>query len=436
MKFKLVLPVFAVCLLVCLLTGCSGSKGTKESPGTQPAVDPNQPLTLSVYQYSAYLTDEEFQKLMADPLKKKYPNITLQLVRAAKGSMPEDLVTSGSIPDIIYTGSAGAVTINQLQAAQDLNGLAKKFNVDPGKFNATAMDAIKQYSDSGQLLMFPFSMNFSALYYNKDIFDKFGVAYPKDGMSWDDAIELTRKVTRETDGVQYAGLDIDGGVQRLSEQLNLPLVDPKTLKAVLQTDGWKKTISTFQQLKAVPGNNTGKKATTAFEKDRTLAMLAGLGARLGELEELNNTGKPMNWDLAAMPHFNETPKNAFRTSLFLLMLSTTTKYPEQAFEVINYFTGDEVQTLISKHGRQSSLKDPKYNKSFGQEVNSLKGKNVNAIFQMVPAPVPKLTLYDGTARKEMSAAAGDVVKGAADINTALRTAEEKANQNIDAMKNN
>jgi multiple sugar transport system substrate-binding protein len=431
------------------LAACSGSHtAAPNNPGNnasnsaanagnlaaKPAIDPNQPVTLSLYQYSAFLTDEEFQKLIVEPIKKKYPSVTLQLARAAKGSMPEDLVTSGSMPDIIYTGSAGAATINQLQAAQDMNGWVKKFNVDSGKFNPAAMAAIKQYSDTGQLLMLPLNLNFSALYYNKDIFDKFAVAYPKDGMTWDEAIQLARKVTRETDGVSYAGLDIDGGVQRLAEQMNAPVVDSKTLKAVLQTDGWKKSLATFQQLKGIPGNNSGKGPIPAFEQDRALAMLAGLGARLGELEELQTTGKPMNWDLAAMPHFNEFPKNAFRTSLFLLMLSSTTKHAEQAFAVIDYLTGDEEQLLINKNGRLTSLKDPKYQQSFGEEIKSLKGKNVGAIFKMEPAPVPGLTLYDGIARGEAGTAANNVVKGAVDINTALRTAEEAANQKIEAQK--
>jgi hypothetical protein len=82
----------------------------------------------------------------------------------------------------------------------------------------------------------------------------------------------------------------------------------------------------------------------------------------------------------------------------------------------------------------TSLKDQKYQQSFGEEIKSLKGKNVGAIFKMEPAPVPGLTLYDGIARGEAGTAANNVVKGAVDINTALRTAEEAANQKIDAQK--
>jgi ABC-type glycerol-3-phosphate transport system substrate-binding protein len=48
----------------------------------------------------------------------------------------------------------------------------------------TATDLNQVASDDGWLVGIPFTQQFSALYYNKDIFDKFGVSYPKDGMTW------------------------------------------------------------------------------------------------------------------------------------------------------------------------------------------------------------------------------------------------------------
>jgi multiple sugar transport system substrate-binding protein len=434
MKVRLMAIALAASLTLLALAGCSGSKGGTGAGGPENPIDPNQPLTLSLYQYSANLSDEEFRVLMAEPLKKKYPNVTLELVRAGTGTSPEQMVTAGTMPDIIFTGSAGAVTINKLKAAQDLNGLIKKYNMDINKFDAVAMDSIRRYSESGELFAIPFNLNFSALYYNKDVFDKFAVAYPKDGMRWDDAIELARRVTRSQDGVQYSGLNVDGGVQRLAEQLELAVVDPKTLKAVLMTDGWRKVADTYKRLMDIPGNRISN-PVQVFEKDRTLAMLIGLGARLGELEELHNTGNPMNWDLATVPTFPEYPNNALRTSVFLLMLSSTSKYQEQAFQVMSFFTSEEVQAEINKRGRLTSLKDPKFRQSFGETINTLKGKNKDAIFKTVPAPMPPITLYDGIALNEATAAIGEVVNGRSDANTALRAAEDRANKRIEEQKN-
>ncbi|MEF3304459.1 ABC transporter substrate-binding protein [Paenibacillus sp. GYB003] len=425
-------PSFGAGLALLLLSGCAGAGSGAPNDEGSPRGEPAKPVTLTFYQYSAFLTDEEFQELIAKPVKSKYPHITLELVRDGKGTSPSELVTAGSMPDIVYTGSAGAVTLIELNAVHDLNGPIKKNGLDPGKFDATAVKFIQSYSKRGETYALPFAINFSALYYNKDLFDKFGVPYPTDGMSWDDAIGLAKKLTRTDNGIPYKGLDLDGGFQRLGEQLALPVIDPKTIRASLQTDGWKTAVDMFKRIKEIPGNADGKAAVPAFEQDRSLAMLAGLGARLGELEELHNKGTPLNWDLAAMPTFREAPTNSFGISLFLLMLSSGGKHKDEAFQVVRLLLGEEVQTALNKRGRQTSLQDPKYRESFAGDLKSAQGKNVAAIYKRTPALLPPLTKYDNIAKSELAKAAAKVAAGGSDVNTALREAEDQANKLIAA----
>ncbi|MDF2721994.1 MAG: extracellular solute-binding protein family 1 [Paenibacillus sp.] len=430
MKTRLSIAMLATAAAVSLVSGCSGGGGE----GPKAASEEHKPITLSVYQYSAFLTDEEFQNFMVNPVKKKYPYMTLELVRSGKGTTPEELVAAGGMPDIIYTGSSGSTKMIELNAVKDMTPLLKPHNIDLGKFDSGAVEALKQYSPSGQLMALPLAVNFSVLLYNKDIFDMTGVAYPKDGLRWEDAFELTKRLTRMSNGIQYKGLDIDGGVQRLGEQLSLPVVDSKTLKAAINTDGWKKAIDLFVRLKSVPGNNDGKAAIASFEQDRNLAMFGGLSARIGELEQLHKQGNPLNWDMATMPTFPETPKNAFAANQFLLMLSSTSKNADEAMRLISFFIDEDVQAIVNKNGRLSGLKDKKLQQLFGEELISLKGKNKEAITKTNPAPLPPITVYDGLARTQMSSAADEVLTQKNDMNTALRNAEEKANQLIEEEK--
>jgi hypothetical protein len=90
--------------------------------------------------------------------------------------------------------------------------------------------------------------------------------------------------------------------------------------------------------------------------------------------------------------------------------------------------------MLNKRGRLTSLKDAKVKESFGDEMASFKGKNKQAVFQVVPAPQLAYTLYDQIANKELGAAMNQVIDKKVDVNTALRQAEEKANQAIDAQK--
>ena len=43
---------------------------------------------------------------------------------------------------------------------------------------------------------FPLSLQINVLFYNKNIFDGFGVSYPQDAMTWDEFIETAKRVTR------------------------------------------------------------------------------------------------------------------------------------------------------------------------------------------------------------------------------------------------
>jgi multiple sugar transport system substrate-binding protein len=68
----------------------------------------------------------------------------------------------------------------------------------------TTIDIQKGFADGGTYGM-PVSTTSGALFHNKDLFDKFGVPYPKDGMTWDVLYELAKKMTRNEGGVQYKG---------------------------------------------------------------------------------------------------------------------------------------------------------------------------------------------------------------------------------------
>ncbi|RKN71832.1 extracellular solute-binding protein [Paenibacillus ginsengarvi] len=103
------------------------------------------------------------------------------------------------------------------------------------------------------LIGIPYTRNFSALYYNKTIFDKFGVAYPKEGMTWSEYADVAKRVTRTEGGIQYRGLE-PNVPKRVGAQLSLPLVDPKTNRAALNTEQWKKVLTQMTDIYKIPGN--------------------------------------------------------------------------------------------------------------------------------------------------------------------------------------
>ncbi|MCJ7840151.1 extracellular solute-binding protein [Lederbergia sp. NSJ-179] len=65
------------------------------------------------------------------------------------------------------------------------------------------------YDPEGRLIGLPDGVGFKALFYNKDIFDLFGVEYPTGEITWDEGMELAKQMTGERNGQEYTGLVFD-----------------------------------------------------------------------------------------------------------------------------------------------------------------------------------------------------------------------------------
>lgn len=423
----------AACTGIALfVTACSGGGGSGSNPQAQPEEKPPEPVQLVMLQDVAALTDDEFASFIAAPVRAKYPHITVTMVRNTKGNDGlSNLISSGEFPDFIFTTYPQIKVNKELGTAQDLNEWIQKYKVDLGKFDPAALQTSKIYGGSDHLFALPFSLNFLALFYNKDLFDKFGVSYPKEGMTWDEVIQLSRSFGRTMENVQYRGLGAIPGASDLSTQLSLPYINPTTGKAEITTDGWKRIMQLLKSVNEVPGNQGA--VLDHFLKDQTLAMVASYDARFAALEKLHGTPSQFNWDVTQFPSHPDWPNTSLASSGHFLLVSSLSKHKEDAFRAIEVLIGEEVQKLITENGRFTSLKDDTIKGLFGKNMKSMAGKNIKAVFKSAFATPFVPTTHDALVRPQLTEAVKKVTGGQTDINTALREAEEAANKDIAAQ---
>jgi multiple sugar transport system substrate-binding protein len=364
-------------------------------------------------------------------VKNKYPNVTLQLLREGGEIKRENLIAANQFPDLIFSSSLSLRGFLDLSLAEDLNGLVKKHKFDLNLFEPRAIEAIKDYGEKGELYAIPFSLNFGATYYNKTIFDQAGMPYPKDGVTWEDLLDTARALAGKKPDVRTLGTS---GLNRDAKSLLLPFVDPKTMKASINTEGWKWLLQFSKDLQSIPDNKSARGGRDGFVKDQHLAMYTSYGARPGEIEEEHKNGGTLDWDLTTFPVRKSGGTAGMETEAHALMIASSSKRKDAAFKVIELVSSnDEVQMMVSKAARVSSLKNEKYKQVFGSDLKSLQGKNVQAIFKNKYGRNPVPTRYDSLVEKETTAALNAFIAGT-DLNTALREAEERANKAIEAAK--
>lgn len=269
------------------------------------------------------------------------------------------------------------------------------------------------------------------MYYNKDLFDKFGVPYPKDGMTWEELTDLSKQMTRMENGVQYVGYSTSIVHYLRMNPLSLVNVDPKTMKATLDTDEWKKLIQTSI---VEPANSSGYKDrvkelqkkwykipySDEFGKIKDTAMFSFMHG------DTNAFLADLNWDVVAMPTFKDKPKVGAQSYPTYMFVTSMSEKKDAAMEVVKLFISDEYQTEFSKNGGITSLKNEEIKKVFGQNTPD-KSKNIkNAVFYNQFAPATPKTPYDTHVESDIRAQIPKLILEETDINTALRTAQNRS----------
>lgn len=434
--------VISLILLALPIVGCAqreGLEAKQEAPGVSDSQGQDKtPVTLTFYTYGNTLTNTEFDKFFVQPVKKLYPDITLKRIEPPATTTPEELFTSGTVPDIIYTSDGSYYRFTTLGAVEDLKTLIEKHRFDLKRIKPVLTESIRSYSSKGELVALPFSFNLSILYYNKDIFDKFGIAYPPDeGFTWEKALDLGRQLTRSDNGVNYVGIDL-GGPAQVARSLPLSLIDPQTGKGALQSAGWTQVFTTLKQSYDIPGFVGPDKKYSydkdSFMKDRTLAMrVSYLANMIGPLEELRQQGKEMNWDLAPPPYYDEPSVGG---SIHSLLISSKSLHKDEAFQVIATALSDEVQRTAVRNGRVASIDKPDLEKEYGADIEVLKGKKIANVFKVKSRKVSTPSEFDNDIGKWLTKATDDIALNGADVNTAVRKAQEGINKELESIRKN
>lgn len=424
---KLVFACFAVCLLL-MVAACQTEHQTTEDPAS------SEPLTLYVYSNSGD-SIESWNERFGNALKEKFPNYTIEYIPKTDKVGLSELITAGQRIDIFWESIGGFSTYllgHDLQ--YDMAELIEKHGIDVNRFEQTSIDAIKQISGEQRIYGIPVFNNTMVMYYNKDLFDKFGVEYPQDGLTWSEAAELSKRLTRFEDDNIYAGLSTSETHMLLMNQLSLPFVDPETQKATLDQDERWKTF--YETVFVKPAQGSGYREymqahdnklpyRKEFLEAQDLAMFAWLSSIIFVFPEEFSS---MNWDVIAMPTFEDLPGIGSQAYPTYFSVTNMAENKDAAMEVIKYLVSDEMQTALSKMGVMPILDDEEIRSVFGSE-SMFADKNLAAAFYNEFAPISYKSDFDRTLVTPYAKAAPRVVLEG-DDNTIFREYAEESNQKI------
>ncbi|CAG7635794.1 hypothetical protein PAESOLCIP111_03705 [Paenibacillus solanacearum] len=434
--------LLAAALMASIMTSCAGSgasggnggaAGGPQASGKEPAAEVpvnTGPKEITMYTAGGAIDEKVFNEMYGNAIRKKFPDVTLKYIPSGKGSTLQELLSAGTTIDIVFDSIGYAYNFRNFGLQYDMTPLIKAKNIDLGKFEPSTIEFQRRVGN-GAIYSLPVWTATAALYYNKDIFDKFGVPYPKDNMKWDELYDLAKKLTRSEGGVQYVGYVTAAGSQANTNQLGLKYVDPKTGKAQIDSEDWRKFMQSIVQFFQFSGmqwtaqNSTVAAMRAMFEKDRTAAMYTNFSG-----------GTPpddMNWDAVSVPYYEQAPGVGPQSYPAYLSVTNLSQNKPLAFDIVAYLVSEEYQLENTKQGRATVLNNRDILKHYGEAMPKFKGKNIAAMFPQKRAELGTYSPEESIASSKFAAAFTDIITTKKDVVTALREANEAANKEIETL---
>lgn len=420
-----------------LLAACGGaSAGDAEAGADKAEKQPasNEPVELVFYSNNG-ASEKVFNDNYGNELRKAFPDYTIKYIQSTKGTTLPEMVATGTRIDI-YWDSIGnfesRLLDNGLQF--EMNELIRKHGIDLNALEPTVIEAMKHIS-GGSMYGIPVLTSNLNLFYNQGLFDQFGVPYPLDGVTWEEAIGLAGRLTRADGGKQYYGLSASVDHMIRMNQLSVPNADIPLRKPTIETDErWKRLYDTvfvrpaadsgyrdgIRKLKSLPGLDQ-------FAKEQSLAMLVYLNTLpVSVATEL----KTMKWDILPIPVFSDKPGVGAQSYPVYFGLTNQTKHKDAAMEVLKYMVSEPYQQVLAGKGLIPIRMTDSVKGRLGQDTE-FKDKNYKAFLQYKFAPIsPKAPNYDSGVVRAYRDIVVPLSLGDIDMNTAFRTAGEMAGKAI------
>ncbi len=301
------------------------------------------------------------------------PDIDVQLVEA---SDREDLIArlstslaGGSPPDLFlmnyrfYGQFAARGVLEPLESYADDSD---EFQLD--EFFPQAVDAFRW---DGEAMCLPQNISSLVLYYNRDLFKRFQVPVPKDGMSWVEFVDRAAQMTRDKQGQMVRGADPDLPMAGTAQaEIYGAGIEPEVIRIApfvwsnggeivddveeptrftLDTAEARVAIQSFFELRTVHGvvptdqEVESEDLESRFLNGR-LAMFFDSRRAVPSIRE----GADFDWDVVSLPVFRE-PASILHSDAYCMTKASDAK--DAAWRFVEFALGPNGAPVVARTGR-------------------------------------------------------------------------------------
>lgn len=389
MKTKKIISVLlTLAVASSVFIGCGSKKDTKEEGNVS-----GEKVTLKMSVWDKDKT--AYLQPVIDAYKAQNENVDIELVDISSAEYQDKLsvMLSGGSDDIdIITvkdtpGYSSMVNKGQLEP---LTSYIEKDKVNLNLYSGTT----EQMTIDNELYSLPFRSDFWVLYYNKDLFDKAGVEYPTNDMTWKQYEELARKMTSGSGAEAIYG----SHYHTWRSTVQLPAVlDGKN--SIIQEDysflkPFYEMVLGMQKDKVVMDYGSLKTGSIHYSgvfENEQIAMLPMGSWYIGTVIASHDKGTAdMNWGIVKYPHADGVEPGTTVGTITSLGINSKSSKKDAAWDFIKFFSGEEGAKVVANSGTLPAIKTDSIvdtiagTKGFPTDANSKEALNTVKTYLEMP----------------------------------------------------
>ncbi|WP_313183532.1 ABC transporter substrate-binding protein [Lacrimispora sp.] len=388
MKLRKIAALGLAGITAASLAACGGGSGsagataagTTAAGTTAAAAQTNtaasaEPVTIkvSLWDYS----NTAYYPIMVEAFEKSHPNIKVDIVEFSAAEYSDTIV--------VKMGAKEKYDVVFMKGLPEMSALIAGGHLQPLTDRITGFDmkpyggAEKSLSLNGVVYGLPFRTDNNMIFYNKDLFDKAGVQYPKDGMTMEEYRELAKKMTSGDGAEKVYGSHVHtwpSNVYQYSRFIDeFNYLDTSTYEklkpyyeTILGMQNEDKSVQDYGELK------TGNIHYSGVFYNEQVAMLQ-IGSWYIEMLTGNVTPQSehyFKWGAVTMPNSKGNTYENMVGGITPCSIGAYSEHPEEAWEFLSYVCGEEGAKVIAERGI----------------VPGWKGQSILDIFDKIPEQFP------------------------------------------------
>jgi multiple sugar transport system substrate-binding protein len=352
----------------------------------------------------------------------QHPNITINVETADYADYFTKLQTAvagGTAPDTFELDYQDFVSYASAGSLLDISSQATPMasTYYPNAYSVFALDG-KQYG-------LPESFSDVLLFYNKDLFDAAGVAYPTPDWKWSDELAAAQKLTNSAAGVWgdfqpvqfyefYKVLAQNGGSFFNADKTQATFNDDKGVAAA----NWLIEKANTDHVMPTTAELGGQDDTALFKSGKLAMWHNGIWQFAGLKDA------PFKWDVQLEPGNVQKAHHFFANAV---VASANTAHPDEAFQWLSFLTSspDAVKTRLDASWELPAVADQSQFQSY---LTQTPPDNREAVFQALDnIVVPPVIEQESQLQDIVTNALASAQSGQSSVQDALNSAAQQVN---------